>query len=35
MAAEVYESIAEEVPVLKAELYSGIGRLYLQVQYPL
>jgi len=31
MAAEVYESIAEEVPVLKAELYSGIGRLYLQL----
>ena len=31
MAVKVYESIIENSPSLKAELCSGIGRLYLQV----
>ena len=33
MAVKVYESIIEKAPSLKAELCSGIGRLYLQVMY--
>lgn len=33
LAAEVFKSLAVQLPSLKADIYAGIGRIYLQVGF--